>query len=150
MNYEAITRFTREKQKGKEKKTLGTGSPHNRCLRAQRTGNEKTLWYRVDIQNWYIRPFKVHFSRLFDPVWTEFFSISMVTLGNLGSVATVRLPRDAPLFFYLNRTLRYRLDKSNRYQMFFFFSLFFFSCKSINCLIIHNKADICIINLIIA
>ena len=34
MNYEAITRFTREKQKGKEKKTLGTGSPHNWCVRA--------------------------------------------------------------------------------------------------------------------
>ena len=47
---------------------LGNGSPHNQCLRAQRAGNEKTLWYRVDIQNRYLRPFKVHFSQIFDPV----------------------------------------------------------------------------------
>ena len=75
--------------------------------KGQRAGNEKTLWYRVDIQNWYLRPFKVHFSKIFDPVVMEFFGISMVTLGYLGSVATVRLQRDAPLFFYPNRTLRY-------------------------------------------
>ena len=95
------------------RQALGTGYIYNRCLRrglryrvsaqpvpkGQRAGNEKTLWYRVDIQNRYLRPFKVHFSKIFDPVVTEFFSISMVTLGNLGSVATVRLPRDAPLFF---------------------------------------------------
>ena len=104
----------------------------------------------MDIQNRYLRPFKVHFSKIFDPVVMEFFSISMVTLGNLGSVATVRLPRDAPLFFYPNRTLRYRLDFPTGTKGSLFFSLFFFSCKSINCLIIHNKSDICIINLIIA
>src|SRR6185312_14951141 len=117
--------------------------------KGQRAGNEKTLWYRVDIQNRYLRPFKVHFSKIFDPVVMEFFSISMVTIGNLGSVATVRLPRDAPLFFYPNRTLRYRLDFPTGTKGSLFFSLFFFSCKSINCFIIRNKSDNCLENHII-
>ena len=49
-----------------------------------------------------------------------------------------------------HRTLRYRLDFPTGTKGYLFFSPFFFSCKSINCLIIRNKSDICIINLIIA